>query len=74
MTSRKHLNKNIVSPDKTQSIKNVSMGRKSDCNIPVNLGDGVDDGDGLLILGGGDKRHSEPLLTAPTRYVHKSEL
>ena len=67
-------NKNIVSPDKTAPIKNVIRGRKSDSNIPVNLGDDVDDGDGLLILGGGDKRFSDPLLTAPTRYVHKSEL
>ena len=72
MTSRG--NKNIVSPDKTSPIKNVIRGRKSDSNIPVNLGDDVDDGDGLLILGGGDKRFSDPLLSAPTRYVHKSEL
>ena len=50
------------------------MGKKSDNNIPVNLGDDDDGGDGLLILGGGDKRSlMEPMLTAPTRYVHKSE-
>ena len=74
LTSRVHTgHKNIVSPDKTEPIKNVIRGKKSDGNIPVNLGDD-DGGDGLLILGGGDKRYSEPLLTAPTRYVHKSEL
>ena len=62
-------------PGKTETSRNIvsTAGKKSDNNIPVNLGDDDDVGDGLLILGGGDKRHSEPLLTAPTRYVHKSK-
>ena len=66
-----------VCPGKTETIRNnnvSTMGKKSDNNIPVNLGDDDDGGDGLLILGGGDKRSlMEPMLTAPTRYVHKSE-
>ena len=68
-----------VCPDKVDTIRNVSLGKKSKNKFPVHLGDGDDDddddGDGLLILGGRDKRYSEPepLLTAPTRYVHKSE-
>ena len=65
-----------VCPDKADTIRNVSLGKKSKNKFLVNLGDDDDDaGDGLLILGGGDKRYSEPepLLTAPTRYVHKSE-
>ena len=45
------------------------MGKNN--KVPGHFGDDNDDG-GILILGGRDKRDSEPLLTAPTRYVHKS--
>ena len=76
VTSDNVASRSSVCPDKADTIRNVSLGKKSKNKLLVNLGDDDDDaGDGLLILGGGDKRYSEPepLLTAPTRYVHKSE-
>ena len=73
VTSDNVASRSRVCPDNADTIRNVNLGKKSKNKFPVHLGD--DDGDGLLILGGGDKRYSElePLLTAPTRYVHKSE-
>ena len=76
VTSDNVASRSRVCPDKADTIRNVSLGKKSKNKFPVHLGDDDDDDvDGLLILGGGDKRNSEPepLLTAPTRYVHKSE-
>ena len=79
VTSDNVASRSSLCPDKADTIRSVSLGKKSKNKFPVHLGDGDDDddddGDGLLILGGRDKRYSEPepLLTAPTRYVHKSE-
>ena len=64
-----HRNNSINSPE-TEKITDLRMGKNN--KVPGHFGDDNDDDGGILILGGRDKRDSEPLLTAPTRYVHKS--